>query len=342
MPHPAVFRTRITELMGMRHPILAGGLMWLSDARYVAAVVNAGGMAFMTARSFETQAEFAAQLALCARLTGGKPFGVNVSMSRRSESNVVVPRQLEMALAAGVRCFETAGPSPGPLFDAIHAAGGVVIHKCAYLEHALKAEEQGADAITLVGMEAGGHPGMHDLPATLLCSYALERLRVPLAMGGGIGHGRQIAAALAMGCDAVVMGTRFLACDEVGTHENVKQRMLTSDSDASTTVLRSLGNPARVLHNETARQVTALEAQGVNGYEDFGDLVLGVTSRDQAYRAGDVQRGLLSLGPAIGFVKARESVADVMETLMRDAAAHARGLGAMLRNPVATAADNRG
>lgn len=326
-----MFRTRITELMGIRHPVLAGGLMWLSDARYVAAMVNAGGMGFMTARSFDTEAEFAGQLDLCSRLAGGKPFGVNLSLSRRSESNVAVRRQLDMALAAGVRCFETAGPSPGPLFEAIHAAGGVVIHKCAYLAHALKAEAQGADAITLVGMEAGGHPGMHDLPATLLCSYALERLRVPLAMGGGIGHGRQIAAALAMGCDAVVIGTRFLACEEVGTHENVKQRMLASGAEASTTVLRTLGNPARVLHNDTARQVAALEAQGSRAYEDFGELVLGVTGRDGAYRGGDVERGLLSLGPSIGFVEAREPVADVMGTLMRDAAAHAARLGAMLQ-----------
>jgi nitronate monooxygenase len=305
--------------------------MWLSDARYVAAVINAGGMGFITARSFDSEEAFGDQLGLCSQLAGGKPFGVNLSLSRRSGSNVVVLRQLEMALAAGVRCFETAGPSPGPLFDAIHAAGGVVIHKCAYLAHALKAEQQGADAITLVGMEAGGHPGMHDLPATLLCSYALERLRVPLALGGGIGHGRQIAAVLAMGCDAVVIGTRFLACHEVGTHENVKERMLASGADASTTVLRSLGNPVRVLHNDTARRVAELEALGSRNYEDFGELVLGVTGRDAAYRGGDVERGLLSLGPAIGFVQAREPVAEVMDTLMRDAQAHALRLGTMLR-----------
>lgn len=330
-----MFRTRITELMGIRHPVLAGGLMWLSAARYVAAVVNAGGMGFITARSFETAAEFASQLELCSQLTGGKPYGVNLSLSRRSDTDVAVQRQLDMALAAGVRCFETAGPSPGPLFEAIHAAGGIVIHKCAYLAHALKAEEQGADAITLVGMEAGGHPGMHGLPATLLCSYALERLRVPLALGGGIGHGRQIAAALALGCDAVVIGTRFLGCDEVGTHENVKERMLASGAEASTTVLRTLGNPVRVLHNETARQVAALEAQGSRAYEDFGELVLGVTGRNGAYRGGDVERGLLSLGPSIGFVDTREPVAAVMETLMRDAAVHAGRFGEMLR------ADNR-
>jgi nitronate monooxygenase len=326
-----VFRTRITELMGMCHPILAGGLMWLSDACYVAAVVNAGGMAFITARSFEAEADFAAELELCSRLAGGKPFGVNLSLSRRADANMAAYRQLGLALDAGVRHFETAGPSPKPLFEAIHAAGGIVIHKCAYLAHALKAEEQGADAITLVGMEAGGHPGMHDLPATLLCSYALERLRVPLALGGGIGHGRQIAAALALGCDAVVIGTRFLGCDEVGTHENVKQRMLASGPEASTSVLRTLGNPVRVLHNETARQVAALEEQGARAYEDFGDLVLGITGRDGAYRGGDVERGLLSLGASIGFVEAREPVAAVMETLMRDAAAHAGRLGAMLR-----------
>ena len=140
----------------MCHPILAGGLMWLSDACYVAAVVNAGGMAFITARSFETEADFAAELELCSRLAGGKPFGVNLSLSRRADANMAAYRQLGLALDAGVRHFETAGPSPKPLFEAIHAAGGIVIHKCAYLAHALKAEEQGADAITLVD-PAGNH-----------------------------------------------------------------------------------------------------------------------------------------------------------------------------------------
>lgn len=311
--------TRITRLFGIRHPILAGGLMWLSDAPYVAAVVRAGAMAFMTPRSFSSPDAFAAELARCAELCDGRPFGVNLTLSRRAEANEDVPRHLEQALEAGVRHFETVGPAPGVLIERIHAAGGVVIHKASTVEHALKAQAQGADALALVGPEAGGHPGLNELPASLLCAYALEQLHRPLAWGGGIGSGRQIAAALAMGCDAVVMGTRFLASDEVSAHGNYKDRLVASGPADSVMTLRRTGHPWRVLANATAREVRRLEEQGVADYPGFGDLAQGRTGRDGAYRVGDTDRGLLSLGPAVGFTDRREPVATVIEKLMDQA-----------------------
>lgn len=315
-PDSARWRTRITELFGTRWPLLAGGLMWLSDARYVAAVVNAGAMGFMTARSFASLDEFDAQLARCSELTGQRAFGVNLTLSGRAQANAVVDEQLTHALRAGVRHFETVGPSPQRLFERIHAAGGVVIHKCAAVAHAIKAQDAGADAIALVGMEAGGHPGTNPLPAAMLCAQALDQLHVPLAWGGGIGTARQVAAALAMGCEAVLVGTRLLACDEVTIHPSYRERLLASDSKDSVVVLRSTGNPWRVLDNATAREVAALEQAGASSYEDFGALVLGVTGRDGAYRGGDPEQGLLSLGPAIGFVAQPQSVKQAIESLM--------------------------
>ena len=308
--------TPITRLFGMRHPILAGGLMWLSEAGYVSAMVRAGAMGFMTARSFDSIAAFREQLARCRELSAGHAFGVNLTLSRRADANTEVMAQLDAALAAGVRHFETVGPASGPLFARIHAAGGVVIHKCSTVEHALKAEAQGADAIALVGPEAGGHPGMNELPGSVLCAYALERLRVPLAWGGGIGSGRQIAAALTLGCDAVVMGTRFLVCDEVDAHADYKTRLAASNAADSAMVLRATGHPWRVLDNATAREVRRLEAGGLSTYPEFGELVLGRTGRDGAYRAGDADRGLLSMGPAVGFATQREPVAAVVDALM--------------------------
>ncbi len=293
--------------------------MWLSDARYVAALVNAGAMGFITPRSFDTLEAFDQQLQLCKELTAGQPFGVNLSLSNRPGANDQVQAQLALALQAGVRHFETVGPSPGPLFDRIHAGGGIVIHKCASLVHALKAEQLGADALALVGMEAGGHPGMNPLPASVLCAYALERVRKPLALGGGIGSGRHMAAALALGCDAVVMGTRFLVCDEIWASAPYKQRLLASAAEDSTVVLRSLGDTWRVLDNSTAREVQRLEAAGMRSHAEFGSLVLGRTGRDGAYRDGDVERGLLSMGPSIGFADRLESVAAVVQRLMAQA-----------------------
>lgn len=300
----------------MRHPILAGGLMWLSDSSYVSALVRAGVMAFMTPRSFSSTDEFVSQLQSCREACGELPFGVNLTMSNRPEANSAIPRHLEVALEHGVRHFETVGPSPGPLFERIHHAGGVVIHKCAFVEHALKAQRAGADAIALVGMEAGGHPGLNPLPASMLCAFALDQLRVPLVWGGGIGHGRQIAAALALGCAGVLIGTRFLVGDEVTAHAAYKDHLAQQEASASTMVLRSTGHPWRVLENETAREVRRLESQGASTYQEFGPLALGRTGRDGAYVGGDPQVGLLSMGPSIGFASSREPLARIVEELM--------------------------
>lgn len=311
------WRTPLTARFGMRHPILAGGLMWLSDASYVSALVRAGAMAFMTPRSFSSLEQFAVQLRSCREACGELPFGVNLTLSNRPEANRDVPQQLEVALEHGVRRFETVGPSPDRLFDRIHESGGIVIHKCAFVEHALKAQRAGADAIALVGMEAGGHPGMNPLPASLLCALALEQLQVPLAWGGGIGHGRQIAAALALGCAGVVIGTRFLVGDEVTAHPAYKDHLARQEAFASTMVLRSTGHPWRVLENDTAREVRQLETQGARRYEEFGALALGRTGRDGAYLAGDPQVGLLSMGPSIGFANRREPLARIVDELMQ-------------------------
>lgn len=303
--------------------------MWLSDARYVAGVVNAGGMGFITPRSFDTLDAFRDQLKLCRDLTEGRPFGVNLTLSSRNQNNELVPRHIEMALEEGVRHFETVAAQPGPLFDAIHAGGGIVLHKASRIRYAQKAEALGADAVCLVGMEAGGHPGMNELPAFLMGALAVERIKVPLVLGGGIGSGRQIVAALALGADGVLMGTRFLTCHEVWAHENYKNHLVASDEEASTTALRSLADTWRVLANDNARRVQAMEAAGTRRHADFGDLIKGTTTRDQCYRGGDVQQGMVSMGPAIGFAKRRESIADVMATLLADAANHLQRLSSL-------------
>ena len=311
-----MWTTRLTALFGMRLPILGGGLMWLSDANYVAALTRAGCMAFITPRSFDGLPAFAAQMERCRAACGDLPFGVNLTLSRRFDFEAGVAQQLELALDHGVRHFETVGPAPWPLFDRIHAAGGVLIHKCTTVAHALKAEAHGADAIALVGPEAGGHPGMNPLPAHLLCALALDQLRVPLALGGGVGHGRQIAAALALGCDGVLIGTRFLVGAEVPVHPRVQQRMVQAGAGDSVLLLRSTGHPWRVLDNATAREVAALEAEGRRSYPEFGARVAGRTGRDGAYVGGDPDVGLLSMGPSIAFARQAEPLDRIVADLV--------------------------
>ncbi len=324
------WHTRLTALFGMRVPILGGGLMWLSDADYVSALVRAGCMAFMTPRSFDGLPAFEAQLARCRQACGDAAFGVNLTLSRRMDFEADVAQQLDVALAHGVRYFETVGPAPWPLFDRIHAAGGVLVHKCTTVAHALKAQQHGADAIALVGPEAGGHPGMNELSSHLLCSLALEQLQVPLALGGGVGHGRQIASALALGCEGVLIGTRFLVGAEVPVHPAVRRRLLAAGADDSVMRLRGTGHPWRVLDNGTAREVAEMEAAGARHYPEFGERVLGRTGRERAYIGGDPEAGLLSMGPAIAFADRPQSLAAIVQALVAQASAalaRLRGLG---------------
>jgi len=322
----ALFSTRLTELFGITHPVFAGGLMWLSDARYVAAIVNAGGMGFITPRSFDSPEAFRSALRDCQKLTHGKPFGVNLTLSRRGQNNELVPHWLAIALEEGVRHFETVAASPEPLFKAIHAGGGIVMHKASRIRHAEKAEALGADAVCLVGMEAGGHPGMNELPASLMGALAVDRIKVPLAIGGGIGSGHQIVAALALGADGVVMGTRFLTCDEVWAHDDYKNHLVGCNEEMSTTALRSLQDTWRVLANDNARRVQQLEAEGLREHAAFGELIKGTTTREHCYRRGDHRQGMVSMGPAIAFATRRQSVQATMDELMHDAAQHLQRL----------------
>jgi NAD(P)H-dependent flavin oxidoreductase YrpB (nitropropane dioxygenase family) len=326
--HQQVFRTRITELFGIRHPVLAGGLMWLADAPYVAAVVNAGGMGFITSRSFATVADFRTELARCRALTAGQPFGVNLSTSRHTA--VPLMDYLAIALEEGVRHFETAGRAPADeLIAAIRKAGAIVIHKVPLLRHALTAERLGVDAVTLVGMECGGHPGANiEVPAMLGGAIAAERLRIPYAIGGGIGTGRQLLAALALGADAVTIGTRFLTGAELSAHPDFKQRMVEAAEEDSVVAFAGnlkLGGAWRVLANATASEVRRREQDGMSEHSDFADLTAGTLSRDAAYRRGDTEQGLLSMGPSICFADRIEPIGAIMDRLIADAVAcHAR------------------
>ncbi|MGJ7524956.1 NAD(P)H-dependent flavin oxidoreductase [Variovorax sp. GB1P17] len=328
----AIFRTRITELFGIRHPILLGGMHHLGQSDIVAAVVNAGAMGFITARSFDVLDDFRADLRRCRALTDGKAFGVNLTLSRRAGANVKVPGWIEIALEEGVRHFESAGDSPESLVEPIHRGGGLLMHKCPSVRHAHSAARLGVDAIALVGCEEGGHPGANPLSAFVNGAFALEQVQLPLVLGGGIGSGRQIAAALALGADGVVMGSRFLVAQEIRAHEALKQRIVEIGPEGSTAILGSIGDTWHVLHNETAREVRRLEAQGVRSHAEFGDLILSSRTRQRVYVEGDVDGGIVSFGPGGAFADEIVPAARIVERLMRDAA---RAAGAFARQQVA-------
>lgn len=314
---PNEYPTRITELLGTRWPLLLGGMMWLSDAHLVAAMVRAGGMGFITARSANSNEQFRQELQTCHHLTGGMPFGVNLTLSRRMQNNNVVLERLHIALEEGVRIFETAGLPPTSLLPQLRRTKAIVIHKCAHVRHAVAAQNLGVDAVTLVGMEEGGHPGSNQLPTFLNGAYALEHLHIPLALGGGIGHGRQIAAALALGADAVVMGSIFTLAREAPAHQAYKQRVAATDQHGTCTVLGSLGDTWRVINNNNARKVASMEQAGAREYAEFGELISGVRTKTLAYEQGEYEEGMLSMGPAVGFARSIESVACIVTRLQQ-------------------------
>lgn len=315
-----MFDTRITRLFGIRHPLLVGGMHHLSTSGLVAAAANAGALAFITAHSFDTLAAFRDDLRRCRDLAGGRPFGVNFTLRRRADMNQDVTAWIDIALEEGVRHFESAGSSPQEHVARIHAGGALLMHKCPSVRHALTAERIGVDAVALVGMEEGGHPGANELPTFLNGALALHRLKLPLVLGGGIGCGAQIAALLALGADAVLMGSRFMAATEVQVHQALKERLVAQDENGSMTILRSLGDTWRVMVNDAALQVRRLEEAGVRRHADFGDLILSSRTRERVYRDGRVEDGIVSFGPAGAFADAIEPVAAIVERLMREAA----------------------
>jgi NADH:quinone reductase (non-electrogenic) len=322
-----VFRTRITELFGIRHPILAGGLMWLANADYVAAVVNAGGMGFLTARSFSDGPSFRAELERAWTLTGGKPFGVNVHLSVRADANRDLSTFAEIALELGVRHFETSGIPPARLIERMKEEGSTVIHKVSEVKHAESAVRKlPIDAVAVVGAECGGHPGLNMVGTMVQAALAARRLAVPLAVGGGIGTGEQLAACLAMGADGVIIGTRFLVARELWSDPAIKQRVIESRETDTRLVLAGMKNTYRCLDNDTARAVAALEAEGITDFEAYRPHVAGTLQRT-AYESGDPELGILSLGQACVFAEAIESVEAIVDRLLEEAA----GAGDRLR-----------
>jgi nitronate monooxygenase len=318
---PPIFHTRITELFGIDHPILCGGLMWLADAAYVGAVVNAGGMGFITPRSFPTKEDYRDQLRKCREITGGKPFGVNIYVSARPETNEALGEFLDLAIEEGVAYVETAGYSPKAFMPRIKDAGMIVIHKCTTLRHAQSAVRAGVDAITILGAEAGGHPGMDMIGTMVQGALAPAALDVPVVLAGGMGTGRQLLAALALGADGMLMGSRMTVAEEIWAHDDYKHHVAETNQADTRVVMSIFNDNSRVLDNETARKVLALEAEGIDDFERYRPLVQGSNQR-RAYDTGDWQMGTPSMGQSCAFADDIKSVEAIFDEILVDASAH--------------------
>lgn len=323
---PATFQTRLTELLNIRHPILCGGLgPGVSDARYVAAVVRAGGMGFLVHTGFEEPDTFSSQMALCRELTGGMPFGVNLYIGRAPGSVERILSSIPEMVANNVSCVETAGQNPGPIIPALKEAGIRVIHKVPGVRYAHTAQRLGVDAVTVIGNECGGHPGVHQIGTMVHAAQAPMEIDIPVVIGGGIGTGRQLAAVLAMGCEGVIMGTRMMVAKEMWVSEGYKTQLIAADGSESTVIKRVFRDNHRVLANETTKDVLALEAAGVTEFEAYRDLVSGTHTR-AGYKSGDLSRGSYDWGHSAIFADAIEPVEAIFDQMIDDAVAASQRL----------------
>ena len=237
-------KTRITDLLGIEYPIVQGGMMWVGRAELAAAVSNAGGLGILTALTQPSPDELRKEIDRCREMTD-KPFGVNLTLL----PSVNPPPYAEYRKAiidSGITIVETAGHNPKEHVEDFKANGVKVIHKCTAVRHALSAERMGVDAISIDGFECAGHPGEDDIPGLVLIPAAANKVKIPMLASGGIGDGRGLVAALALGADGINMGTRFCATKEAPIHDNVKQFLVENDERATNLIFRSLRNTGRV------------------------------------------------------------------------------------------------
>ncbi|MFK7864328.1 MAG: NAD(P)H-dependent flavin oxidoreductase [Pseudohongiellaceae bacterium] len=307
----------MTEMLGVEHPIVQGGMQWVGLAELASAVSNAGGLGIITALTQPTPDALLKEIDRCKEMTD-KPFGVNLTILPTIKP--VPYEEYAQAIAdSGVKIVETAGRNPEPFLPLFKGAGIKVIHKCTSIRHALKAEAIGCDMVSVDGFECAGHPGEDDVTNLILLPLAARRLKIPYLASGGFGDGRGLAAALAMGADGINMGTRFMVTQEAPIHEKVKQRMVEASELDTSLIYRSLRNTARVFKNTIAEQVVEIESQaGETKFEDIQPLVAGVKGR-ALFESGDLDSGIWSAGMIVGLIDDIPSCDELVARIARDA-----------------------
>ncbi|NNN25893.1 NADH:ubiquinone reductase [Pseudomonas nitroreducens] len=311
-----MFKTRFTETFGVEHPIMQGGMQWVGRAEMAAAVANAGGLATLSALTQPTPQALADEIARCRELTG-KPFGVNLTLLP-TQKPIPYAEYRAVIIESGIRVVETAGNNPGEHIAEFRQHGIKVIHKCTAVRHALKAEQLGVDAVSIDGFECAGHPGEDDIPGLVLLPAAANRLRVPIIASGGFADGRGLVAALALGADAINMGTRFLSTRECPIHPQVKAAIRAADERSTDVIMRSLRNSARVARNAISQEVLAIEARGNATYADIATLVSGLRGRT-VYEQGDTDLGIWSAGMVQGLIDDEPSCEELLSGIVEQA-----------------------
>ncbi len=310
-------KTRITELFGIAHPIVQGGMHYVGFAELAAAVSNAGALGMITALTQKTPADLANEIARCRDMTD-KPVGVNLSFLP-ALNGPDYPGYVRSIIEGGITVVETAGNNPAKVLPVLKEHGIRVIHKCTSVRHALKAQEIGCDAVSVDGFECGGHPGEDDVPNMILLPRAADELEIPFIASGGQADGRSLVASLALGAEGINLGTRFIATVEAPVHQNVKDAILQASELDTRLVMRSLRNTERVLNNAAVERLVLKErdlGQALK-FEDIIGEVAGVYPRIMI--EGDMDAGAWSCGMVVGLIHDIPSCRDLVERIMAEA-----------------------
>ncbi|MBT9148750.1 MAG: NAD(P)H-dependent flavin oxidoreductase [Dehalococcoidia bacterium] len=310
-----MFQTRLTQLLGIEYPIIQGGMQWISRSELVGAVSNAGGLGILSALTFASPADLAAEIRKTRGITD-KPFGVNLTMLPTLHP-VDIDSYIDVIVNEGVQIVETAGRNPEQYMGRLKAGGIKVIHKCVAVRFARTAERIGCDVVSIDGYECAGHPGEEDVTSLILIPMAADAVKIPVVASGGFGDARGLVAALALGADGINMGTRFMATQEAPIHPRVKEWLIQATERDTMIILRSLRNSVRVLRNPVAEKVAEMEKRGA-ALEELVPLISGQGGKE-LLETGELDRGLQACGQVVGLIHDMPSVKEVIDRIVDEA-----------------------
>jgi len=310
-------KTKITELLGIKYPIIQGALQLLARAELASAVSNAGGLGVVAAASFTDAEELREEIRKTKSLTD-QPFAVNFSLmpTRRP---LAWEEFMTVALEEGVSILETSGRSPEPYLELLRSARVKVMHKVARIRDARTAERLGVDAVSIIGYEAGGHPGMEDIGSLVLIPSAVDSLKIPVIAGGGIADGRGLVAALALGAEGVVMGTRFMVSQECPIHSRIKELLQQTMETDTMIIERSIRNAARVIKTDFSQKVLDMEAKGAT-LEELLPMLAGERIKS-SYASGAADDSIIYCGQGVGLIHDIPTVREIIDGIMNEAKA---------------------
>ena len=324
-----MFETRLTKLLGIKYPIIQGGLQWLATAQLASAVSEAGGLGIISSLSFPDRDSLRKEIRKIRERTE-KPFGVNLSMLPELTKGDRTEEILDILLEERVPVVETSGRSPEPFIHKLKSEGIKLIHKVPSARFAKKAESIGADATTIVGFECGGHPGMDDVTSLVLIPSVANSLHIPIIAGGGIADARGFLAALTLGADGVLMGTRFVATQECPAHPKIKEWFVKAKETDTMVIQRSIRNAARVIRNKAAEKTLSMEERGAS-LEELLTIISGQMGQ-KALSDGDLEGAIIACGQCVGLINEIKSVKEVIEDIVQGAQSILERLNSLVRS----------